>query len=108
MNPPTFRSSMGLSNNRLNYFLIITQLLIILISAYKFSNTPSETYWILAIVLSLIIIISCFSVIAKRNDVKNSNHSDNEENHSSSIGNSLKNDNQDIPEKFEDSWELPL
>lgn len=97
------------NNFRLNYFLIIIQSVIILITFYKLSNTPSETYWILAIVLCLLIIISIISILGNNNISKNSKSSiTNEENRTQIIEQLKHNESNIIPEKFEDSWELPL
>ena len=100
---------MELSNFRINYFLITIQLSIILITIYKFLNTPSETYWILTIVLLLLIIILIYSVFGNNILQKKSKSEvlkDNNKINSIKVDDEIK--NEEIPERLDDSWDLPI
>tara|TARA_B100001113_G_C21117780_1_gene626108 strand:- start:1478 stop:1807 length:330 start_codon:yes stop_codon:yes gene_type:complete len=109
MNAPSISQTMELSKFRLNYFLIIIQVSIILIAIFKFSNTPSETDWILEIVFSIIMVTLIFSVFGNKALHKNSKSGGfNDENSAEKKVNSEDIKDDEAPDKFNEIWDLPL
>ena len=107
MNAPTFTSLMEFQKTQLKYFIFVTQILILIVSIYNLINTPSEKYWILALVLSSLIIILIFSAMGNNKLIPNT---------SSTIKSKSVNkfqtqediSNEKIPDVLEDGWDLPL
>jgi len=107
MNAPTFTSLMEFEKTQLKYFIFVTQILILIVSIYNLINTPSEKYWILALVLSSLIIILIFSAMGNNKLIPNT---------SSTIKSKSVNkfqtqediSNEKIPDVLEDGWDLPL
>ena len=85
----------------------MTQILILIISIYNIINTPSETYWILAIVLSSLVLILVFSIFGNNENKLNTSsiiQSKTNENNSSYEDISY----EKLPDVLEEGWDLPL
>ena len=121
MNAPTVTSFMEFEKSQVKYFIFVTQILIMVVSLYKIINEPSEKYWILVIVLSLLIFIFIISMFTNKtknknnfspqlnSDMANVQKSNNINSKNEVNGN--KNDesiNENIPDVLDEGWDLPL
>ena len=107
MNAPSISSLMEFGKSRLQYFLIVTQILILIISIYNIINTPSEKFWILAIVLSSLVSILVFSIFGNNeNKLNKSSIIQSKTNENNSIYEDTS--NEKIPDVLEEGWDLPL
>ena len=121
MNAPTITSIMEFEKSQIKYFIFVTQILIMVVSLYKIIHEPSEKYWILVIVLSLLIFIFIISMFT--NKTRNQNNLFSQLNSeitsvqkSKAINlknevNANKNDesmNENIPDVLDEGWDLPL
>ena len=93
--------------SRLKYFLILSQIIIIIVSVNKIINAQNETYWILTIVLSSLIFIFIFSVFEEKEIIKLSSPIDNITRKGSELELNYSN-NEKIPDVLEEGWDLPL
>ncbi len=105
---------MEFEKTQIRYFIFVTQILIIVVSLYKIINEPSEKYWILVMVLSLLIFIFLISIFTTKTANKNNlfpqlNSYVTTVQKSKTIN--LKNDdssNENIPDVLDEGWDLPL
>ena len=93
--------------SRLKYFLILSQIIIIIVSVNKIINAQNETYWVLTIVLSSLIFIFIFSVFEEKEIIKLSSPIDNKVRKGSELELNYSN-NEKIPDVLEEGWDLPL
>ena len=93
--------------SRLKYFLILSQIIIIIVSVNKIINAQNETYWILTIVLSSLIFIFIFSVFEEKEIIKLSSPIDNKVRKGSELELNYSN-YEKIPDVLEEGWDLPL
>ena len=93
--------------SRLKYFLILSQIIIIIVSVNKIINAQNETYWILTIVLSSLIFIFIFSVFEQKEIIELSSPIDNKIREGSELEFNHSN-NEKIPDVLEEGWDLPL
>tara|TARA_B100001996_G_C18453842_1_gene513339 strand:- start:50 stop:367 length:318 start_codon:yes stop_codon:yes gene_type:complete len=105
---------MEFEKSQIKYFILVTQILILVVSLYKIIHEPSEKYWVLVIVLSSLIFIFIISMFTAKNTHQNKLfpqlNSDITAVQKSKI-NDLKNEdssNENIPDVLDEGWDLPL
>ena len=121
MNAPSFRPSMEFEKTQIRYFILVTQILILVVSLYKIIHEPSEKYWILVIVLSSLIFIFIISMFTTKTTEQNNFftqlNSDKETTQKPRDVNFKKglnkhgtdsSSNENIPDVLEEGWDLPL
>ena len=114
MNAPTITSIMEFEKSQIKYFILLTQILILVVSLYKIIHEPSEKYWILVIVLSSLIFIFIISMFTAKNTNQNKlfpqiNSYISTVQKSKTINS--KNEelsNENIPDVLDEGWDLPL
>ncbi|MBJ99424.1 MAG: hypothetical protein CMB48_00155 [Euryarchaeota archaeon] len=112
---------MEFEKTQIRYFILVTQILILVVSLYKIIHEPSEKYWVLVIVLSSLIFIFIISMFTTKKTDHNKlfpqlNSETTMTQKSKTIN--LKSDlnthknhessNENIPDVLEEGWDLPL